>query len=113
MNIDDDTKRFLIDRLKWFGLYMGIGLILIILLPFPYDFISVLGLFILINFWRGRSLIKRYGGISGIKEMFGSLSSSKAGNDQHVPLKYYCMSCGKEHKEIACSNCGSKMKRVG
>jgi hypothetical protein len=50
MNIDDDTKRFLIDRLKWFGLYMGIGLILIILLPFPYDFISVLGLFILINF---------------------------------------------------------------
>jgi hypothetical protein len=70
MNIDDDTKRFLIDRLKWFGLYMGIGLILIILLPFPYNFISVLGLFILINFWRGRSLIKRYGGISGIKEMF-------------------------------------------
>ena len=112
MNIDDDTKRFLIDRLKWFGLYMGIGLILIILLPFPYDFISVLGLFILINFWRGRSLIKRYGGISGIKEMFGSFSSSKAGNDQRVPLKYYCMSCGKEHKEIACPNCGSKMKRV-
>ena len=91
---------------------MGIGLILVISLPFPYDFISVLGLFILINFWRGRSLIKRYGGISG-KEMFGSLSSSKAGNDQHMPLKWYCMSCGKEHKEIACPNCGSKMKRVG
>jgi hypothetical protein len=104
MNVDDDTKRFLIDRLKWFGLYLGIGLILIILLPFPYDFISVLGLFILINFWRWRSLIKRYRGISGIKEMFGSLSSYKAGNDQHVTLKYYCMSRGKELKEIACPN---------
>ena len=70
MNIDNETKRFIIHRLKWLGLYFGIGLVLILLLPFPYDFISVLGLFILINFWRGRSLIKRYGGISGIKEMF-------------------------------------------
>jgi DNA-directed RNA polymerase subunit RPC12/RpoP len=45
--------------------------------------------------------------------MFGSLSSSMSGNDQQGPLKYYCMNCGKEHKEIACPNCGSKMKRVG
>ena len=24
------------------------------------------------------------------------------------PLKYYCMSCGTEHKEIVCPKCGSK-----
>jgi DNA-directed RNA polymerase subunit RPC12/RpoP len=30
-----------------------------------------------------------------------------------MPLNYYCMSCGKEHREIACPNCGSRMKRVG
>jgi hypothetical protein len=109
MNIDSDTKRFIIHRLKWLGLYFGIGLILVFLLPFPYDFFSVLALFILINFLRGRSILKRYGGTAGIKDLFGSLSS----NDQSRSLKYYCMRCGKEHKEIACPNCGSKMKRAG
>ena len=28
-------------------------------------------------------------------------------------LKYYCMSCGTQHREAACLKCGSKMKRVG
>jgi hypothetical protein len=39
MNIDDDTKRFIVHRLKWLGLYFGIGLVPVFLLPFPYDFI--------------------------------------------------------------------------
>jgi hypothetical protein len=113
VNIDSDTKRFIIHRLKWLGLYFGIGLVLVLLLPFPYDFFSVLALFILINFLRGRSILKRHGGTGGIRDLLGSLSSSRFRNDQSRPLKYYCMSCGKEHNEIACPNCGSKMKRVG
>ena len=113
MNIDSDTKRLIIHRLKWLGLYFGIGLILVLLLPFPYDFISVLALFILINFLRGRSILKRYGRTGGIKDLFGSFSSSMYRNDQSRPLKYYCMNCGKEHREIVCRNCGSKMKRIG
>ena len=28
-------------------------------------------------------------------------------------LKYYCMSCGMQHKQAACPKCGSKMKRIG
>ena len=28
-------------------------------------------------------------------------------------LRYYCMRCETEHKQSACPNCGSKMKRVG
>ena len=56
--------------------------------------------------------MKRYGkGMGRIKDMFGLVSSSMSGNNQG--LKYYCMGCGKEHREIACPNCGSKMKRVG
>ena len=43
-----------------------------------------------------------------MKDLFGSLSSSRSGN-QNRPPKYYCMSCGKEHNEIACPNCGSNM----
>jgi hypothetical protein len=113
MNIDDDTKRFIIHRLKWSVIYVGLGIVLVVVLPFPYDLASVLGLFILINFLRGRSILKRYGRSGGIRDLFSSLSSSMSANNQSRPLKYYCMNCGKEHRQIACPNCGSKMKRVG
>jgi hypothetical protein len=111
--VDDNTKRFSIHRLKWSIIYVGIGIILVLVLPFPYDLASVLGLFFLINFLRGRSILKKYGGIGGIKDIFGSISTSMSRNDQSRPLKYYCMNCGKEHRKIVCPNCGSKMKRVG
>ncbi len=45
-----------------------------------------------------------------IKSLFRSPSSSMYGN---TSVRYYCMSCGNEHREIACPKCGSKMKRVG
>jgi hypothetical protein len=114
MNIDNDTKRFLTHRLKWIGLYMGISLVLVLVLPAPYDLISVFSLYILVNYLRIRGVIfKGYGKKGGIKDLLGSLIPSTSGNDQSKPLKYYCMSCGKEHREVACPNCGSKMKRVG
>jgi rRNA maturation endonuclease Nob1 len=56
--------------------------------------------------------MKRYGGAGGIKDVLNSMSSSMSANNQKL-LKYYCMNCGKEHREIACPNCGSKTKRVG
>ena len=111
MNLDDDTKHFIIHRLKWFGIYAAIAYLMFFLLPFPFDFVAAIGALILINFFRMRGMMKRYGGMGRMKDLFGSLSS-RSGN-QNRPLKYYCMSCGKEHNEIACPNCGSKMKRVG
>ena len=86
MNVDDNTKRFSIHRLKWSIIYVGIGIILVLVLPFPYDLASVLGLFFLINFLRGRSILKKYGGIGGIKDIFGSISTSMSRNDQSRPL---------------------------
>ena len=113
MNFDDNTKRFIIHRLKWLGIYMSISLILLYLLPFPYDFISVLGLLVMVNYLRARrSIIKRYGGMDKIKGMFGSVSPSTTELRQHRLLRYYCMSCRKEHNDVTCPNCGSKMKRV-
>jgi hypothetical protein len=91
---------------------MGGGIILVFLLPFPFDFISIALLFVLMVYLRGRSEMKRLGGTGGIRDLFGSFSSSISG-DQSRQLKYYCMNCGKEHREIVCPNCGSKMKRVG
>ena len=90
---------------------MGIGAVLVFLLPFPFDLISVAGLFVLVTFLRARDEKRGLGGTSGIRDLFGSLSSPTSDN-QSNPLKYYCMNCGKEHREIACPNCGSKMKRI-
>jgi hypothetical protein len=112
MNIDNDTKRFFIRRLKWVVLYLGVSLILVLVLPAPYDLISVFGLYILVNVLRVRGIIQGYGGKGCIKDLFHSLFPSTSNNDRSTPLKYYCMNCGKEHKEIACPICGSKMKRV-
>jgi DNA-directed RNA polymerase subunit RPC12/RpoP len=53
--------------------------------------------------------MRKYGGISGIKDMLRMLSTE---NNRHVQLKYYCMSCGKEHRETACPYCGSKIKEL-
>jgi hypothetical protein len=114
MNVDNDTKRFLTHRLKWIGLYLGISLVLVLVLPAPYDLISVFSLYILVNYLRVRGIIfKGHGKKGGIKDLFRSLFPSTSGNDQNKPLRYYCMSCGKEHREIACPNCGSKTKKVG
>ena len=112
MNLDNNTKRFIIHRLMWLLIFMGSGIILVFLLPFPFDFISVAGLFVLMTYLRGMREMKRFGGPGGIRDLFGSFSSS-ASDNQSRPLKYYCMNCGKEHNEIACPNCGSKAKRVG
>jgi hypothetical protein len=57
----DDTNRFFIRQLKWSIIYVGIGIILVLVLPFPYDLASVLALFVLINFLRARSILKRHG----------------------------------------------------
>jgi len=56
-----------------------------------------------------RIMIKRMCGQGG-GAMFGSLFGSGQNSSS---LKYYCMSCGTQHRQIACPNCGSKMKRVG
>ena len=44
--------------------------------------------------------------------IFNSMSPSMDGYG-NTSLKYYCMSCGTQHKQAACPNCGSKMKKVG
>src|SRR5919108_2463036 len=106
-----NNKQFLTYQLKWMGIYMSIGAAIALILPFPVSLLVALGAFFLLNFIRTRRMLKRAG--VDIKGLFRSLSSASMGGVQYSPIKYYCMSCGKEHKEIACPNCGSKMKRVG
>jgi len=95
------------------SIYIAIGFIAAMLLPFPASLVVAIGGFILVNFLRTRSMLKKKG--IGMRGLFGSLRSSDASPSMYGynPIKYYCMSCGNEHKEIACPRCGSKMKRIG
>jgi hypothetical protein len=109
ISIDGNNKQYLLYQIKWFCIFVGMGLILSILLPFPISFVVYLGAFLIINFIRTRVRLKKMG--ISMKSLFRQSSSIPGSGSTTV--RYYCMSCGKEHKEIACPNCGSKMKRVG
>ena len=104
-----NRKSYLANQLKWWGIYIGLSLALSFLVPFPLSllmlFLTILG----IDYCRARKVMKNMG-LSDIREMFCSFSNPQAG---YNPLRYFCMSCGNEHREIACPKCGSKMKRVG
>ena len=55
--------------------------------------------------------MKRMGAAGGVGT--GIFGSSSNGNGGASLLKYYCMTCGTQHREAACPKCDSKMKRVG
>jgi hypothetical protein len=113
------NRELFLYQLKWLGVFVAIGFIIIYLFEFPLDLIMLVVAFIIINIYKTRVMLKKLGVLndsdakdikSFIRSLFRSSSSSAYGNTQ---IKYYCMLCGNEHKEIACPKCGSKMKRVG
>jgi hypothetical protein len=111
IDIDDNNKRYLSYQIKWFAIYIGVGFFLSILLPFPISFFVYLVVFLIINFVRTRLRLRKMG--TSMKSLFKQSSSILDSSRHTITVKYYCMSCGKEHREIACPNCGSKMKKVG
>jgi uncharacterized paraquat-inducible protein A len=90
------------------GISFGISITISLILPFPISLAAIFAVFILLNFYTRKRMMRRM----GMGSMFSSMSSSSSMfGDSSV--KYYCMSCGTKHKEAACPKCGSKMKRVG
>jgi hypothetical protein len=53
-------------------------------------------------------MLKRMSSTGG-GSMFGSMFRGRDTSS----LKYYCMGCGTQHRQVACPKCRSKMKRVG
>jgi hypothetical protein len=104
-----NKKPTLANQLKWYSLYIGVAIGVSFIVPFPLSLLTLFLAILGIDYIRTRHVMKKMG-ISNIREMFRSFSNPQSG---YQPLKYYCMSCGNEHKEIACPNCGSKMKRIG
>jgi hypothetical protein len=111
INLDDNSKRYLSYQIKWFGIFIVVGLFLLIFLPFHISFFVYLTVFLIINFVRTRLKLKKMG--ISMKSLFKQSSSIIDSSRHTTTVRYYCMSCGKEHREIACPKCGSNMKKIG
>jgi hypothetical protein len=106
-----NNKQFLFNQIIWMGISIGISLAISVILPFPISLLAIIGIFILLNYYMRKRMMRRMGMGGGGIGMFGSMSPSSMFGDSS--LKYYCMSCGTQHKQATCPKCGSKMKRVG
>jgi Zn finger protein HypA/HybF involved in hydrogenase expression len=84
---------------------LGISIAVSIVLPFPISLVAIIGIFVFLSMYMRKIMMKRTGAGKGLGIFNASLGSGK--------LKYYCMTCGAQHNQLACPKCGSKMKRVG
>jgi hypothetical protein len=120
---DFDRKQFALNELKWTAIYLATASVMIIFLPFPIDLALALVAFLILSWYRRNLLLRKIGmrnpksTVTGfefkkIKELYKS-NISRSKNYDQSQVKYYCMRCGNEHREIMCPKCGSKMKRVG
>src|SRR5215467_7890086 len=99
------NKQFLLNQLIWMGISLGISITISITLPFPISLVVIIGIFILLSGYMRKVMMKRMGAGKGLGIFNPGIGSGK--------LKYYCMTCGEEHNQLACPKCGSKMKTVG
>src|ERR687888_2353550 len=92
----------------WFIAYMGIGLAISFVVPFPISLGIALLVFFLLNAVRMHIALKRQGMPGGLKDLYKSITSSVGGSGMgYSPIKFSCMNCGYEHREDACPKCGS------
>jgi hypothetical protein len=120
---DFAKKQLILNELKWTATYFVAASVIIVLLPSPADLVLALIAFLVLGWYR-RFLLSRKLGIKNpgstitgfefknIRELFRS-NVSASNDDSQSKVKYYCMNCGYEHREIACPKCGSKIKRAG
>jgi hypothetical protein len=104
-------------------IYTTIGLAIIWIFPFPVDFVILALILILANLCRKKAIFGRIprpneNHVKGWRRLFESLFQSLGPSTYGSRMrgdglvKYYCMSCGMENNGIACSRCGSKMKKA-
>jgi hypothetical protein len=106
---NNDTQ-FFFNIMIWLGISLGISLTISLLLPFPISLVVIIAVFVLLNLYMRRRLTQKMrmsrGGISS------SMSPPPFTAREGSLLKYSCMNCGTQHKDISCPNCGSKIKKV-
>src|ERR687888_1404769 len=82
---DDNNKNKQIQNNHWIWLivYMGIGLAISFILPFPISFGIALVVFFLLNAVRMHIALRRQGVAGGIKESYKFISSSFGGSSNN------------------------------
>jgi predicted RNA-binding Zn-ribbon protein involved in translation (DUF1610 family) len=107
-------------------IYSAVAFVIMLFLPFPVDLVVALLAFLALSWYKRNLLIRKLGmenprsrdigfDFKKIKEFYKSIFSNVSHSIDYgqSQVRYYCMKCGKEHREIACPKCGSKIKRVG
>ena len=107
--MDPDTKRFLQTQMTWIAISLAISLALSFLLPFPLSLVTIIGVFLAMNYYIRRWQMRRMGMMSSSTSGggFGSLFGGGGGG-----VNYVCIVCGQRFKGGTCPRCGSKMKRA-
>ncbi len=107
--MDPDTKRFLQTQMIWIAISLAISLALSFLLPFPLSLVTIIGVFLAMNYYIRRWQMRRMGMMSSSTGGggFGSLLGGGGGG-----VNYVCIVCGQRFKGGTCPRCGSKMKRA-
>jgi 4-hydroxybenzoate polyprenyltransferase len=107
--MDPDTKRFLQTQMIWIAISLAISLALSFLLPFPLSLVTIIGVFLAMNYYIRRWQMRRMGMMSSSTSGggFGSLFGGGGGG-----VNYVCIVCGQRFKGGTCPRCGSKMKRA-
>ena len=101
------NTQFFINQLVWIGISFGISIMLV---PFPISLVVIVGTFLLLNFYLRRRMMARMGSLNATSIMGGMFSPTAAYGSS--TLKCYCISFGTQHKQVACPECGSKMRRI-
>ena len=110
--MDPDTKRFLQTQMIWIAVSLAISLALSFLLPFPLSLVTIIGVFLVMNYYIRRWQMRRMGmmgagtSTGGFGGLFGAGSVGGGG------VSYVCIVCGQRFKGGTCPRCGSKMKRA-
>jgi len=111
--MDTDTRRFLQTQMMWIAISLAISLTISFLLPFPLSLITMIGVFIAMNYYIRKWQMRRMGMMSGGSSTggggFGSLFGAGAGGGG---INYICIVCGHRFKGGSCPRCGSKMKKA-
>ena len=104
ITVNPDSRRFLFETLKWLGIYFASAVTISILVPFPYSLLILIGVIMGLAYYRRKKFVQNMGATSG--SFFGGVFGQKG-------VDYYCLNCGPKHNQLACPNCGSKMKKAG
>ena len=105
----NNNTHFFFNIAIWLGISLGISLTVSLLLPFPMSLVVIITIFVILNFYMRRRLMQRMR--TRARGRFSSVPSSFIA-EESSSLKYSCINCGTQHKDISCPNCGSKIKKV-